>query len=93
MVLVNAVHFCMCQSGAVGCIRISRLTLTESLLYLVYGWRVFLRRYSHVFRDRRGPRVSFFIVCQLVSLRQGLSVNVELGWHPAGLTESPLLSP
>ena len=30
---------------------------------------------------------------QLASLRQGLSVNMEFGWHPAGLTDSPVSFP
>lgn len=51
---------------------------------------MFLRR--HLFGDRRGSRVSSFIICQLVSWWQGLSVNMELGWSPAGLTDSPPLS-
>ena len=43
-----------------------------------------------MFRDSRGPRVSSFIVSQLASLQQGLSANVELVWHPTGLTDSPV---
>jgi hypothetical protein len=46
-----------------------------------------------MFRDRRGPRVSSFIVCHLVSLWQDLSVNMVLGCHPAGLTDSPVSFP
>lgn len=45
-----------------------------------------------MFGGRGGHTVSSFIVCHLLPLQQGLSVNVELGWPPAGHGDAPFLS-
>ena len=41
----------------------------------------------------RGDGASSFIVCHTLPLQQGLSVNMELGWHPSGHRDSPVSVP
>lgn len=41
----------------------------------------------------RGDGVSSFIVCHPLPLQQGLSVNMELGWHPSGHRDPPVSVP